>query len=68
MDKKKLISAGMWFCGFSTSIIFTALVLSIGFNSQYGNNIVLTIGLLLLIVVFYCAYKGIKLVLEAIFR
>lgn len=69
MDKEKLIRAGIWFCGFSTSIIFSALALYVGFNNQrYGDNTILIIGLSLLPVIFYCAYRAIKLVLESIFQ
>ena len=69
MDKEKLIAGGMWLCGFSISIIFSALALYIGFNNQrHGDNTILIIGVLLLPIVFYCAYKGISLFLEAIFE
>ncbi len=69
MDKEKLIKGGMWLGGFSMSTILSALGLFIGFNNQrYGDNIILIIGLLLLPVVFYCAYKGFKLLLDAIFE
>ena len=69
MDKEKLIKGGMWLSGFSISIIFSALALFIGFNNQrYGDNTILIIGILLLPLVFYCAYKGFKLVLDAIFE
>ena len=68
MDKEKLVKGGMWLSGFSISIILSALALFIGFNNQrYGDNTILIIGLLLLPIVFYCAYKGFKLVLDAIF-
>tara|TARA_X000000368_G_C22951394_1_gene676778 strand:+ start:50 stop:262 length:213 start_codon:yes stop_codon:yes gene_type:complete len=69
MDKEKLIIGGMWLSGFSISIIFSALSLYIGFNNQrHGNNSILIIGISLLPVVFFCAYKGFKLVLDAIFQ
>mgnify|MGYP001208409223 FL=1 len=69
MDKEKLIKGGMWLSGFSISIILSALGLFIGFNNQrHGDNIILIIGLLLLPVVFYCAYKGFKLLLDSIFN
>ncbi len=69
MDKEKLIKAGIWFAGFSTSIILAALTLYIGFNNRrYGDNTILVIGLALLPLVFYCAYKGLKLIIEAIFQ
>ena len=69
MDKEKLIKGGIWLSGFSLSIIFSALSLFIGFNNQrHGDYTVLVIGILLLIPVFYCAYKGFKLILESIFE
>ncbi|MBT3418233.1 MAG: hypothetical protein HN427_05615 [Flavobacteriales bacterium] len=69
MDKEKLIKGGMWLSGFSLSIILSALSLYIGFNNQrLGDSAILIIGILLLPVVFYCAYKGFGLVLEAIFE
>ena len=69
MDKEKLIKGGIWLSGFSISIILSALGIFIGFNNQrHGDNIILIIGLLLLPVVFFCAYKGFKLLLDAIFN
>ena len=69
MDKEKLIQGGMWLSGFSISIILSALALYIGFNNQrHGDNTILIIGITLLPIVFYCAYKGFKLVLDAIFQ
>ena len=69
MDKEKLIKGGIWVCGFSISIILSALALFIGFNNQrHGDNTILIIGFLMLPIVFYCAYKGFKLVSDAIFK
>jgi len=69
MDKEKLLKAVLWLSGFSICIIFSAMSLFIGFNNQrHGDNTILIIGILLLPVVFYCAYKGFKLVLDAIFQ
>jgi len=69
MDKEKLIQGGMWLSGFSISIILSALALYIGFNNQrHGDNTILIIGISLLPLVFYCAYKGFKLVLDSIFQ
>ena len=69
MNKEKLIKGGIWISGFSISIILSALGIFIGFNNQrHGDNIILIIGLLLLPVVFFCAYKGFKLILDAIFK
>ena len=69
MNKEKLIKGGIWLSGFSLSIILSSLSLYIGFNNQrHGNDTILIIGILLLIPVFYCAYKGFKLVLDSIFE
>jgi len=69
MDKEKLLKGVLWLSGFSICIIFSAMSLFIGFNNQrHGDNTILIIGILLLPVVFYCAYKGFKLVLDAIFQ
>ena len=68
MDKEKLIKGGIWLSGFSLSIIFSALSLFIGFNNQrHGDSTLLIIGVLFLPLVFYCAFKGLKLVLASIF-
>ena len=69
MDKEKLIKGGIWLSGFSISIILAALALFIGFNNQrHGDNTILIIGLMLLPIVFFCAYKGFRLILDAIFK
>ena len=69
MDKEKLIKGGLWLSGFSICIIFSAMSLFIGFNNQrHGDNTILIIGILLLPIVFYCAYKGLRLVLDVIFQ
>ena len=69
MDKEKLVKGGIWLSGLLISIILAALALFIGFNNQrYGDNTILIIGFLLLPIVFYCAYKGLHLILDAIFE
>lgn len=69
MDKEKLIQAMLWLSGFSISVILSSLGLFIGFNnSRNGENTVLIISFILLGVVFYCAYKGFKLILDTIFK
>ena len=68
MDKEKLIKGGLWLAGFSICIIFSAMSLFIGFNNQrHGDSTLLIIGVLFLPLVFYCAFKGLKLVLASIF-
>jgi hypothetical protein len=69
MDKDKLIQGGLWLSGFSISIILSAMGIFIGFNNQrHGDSTILIIGISLLPVVFFFAYKGFKLILEAIFE
>ena len=68
MNKEQLIKGGLWLSLFSLSIIIAALSLFIGFNNQrHGDNTILIVGIILLPFVFYCAYKGFRLVLKAIF-
>ena len=69
MNKEKLIKGGLWLSGSSICIICSAISLFIGFNNQrYGDSTLLIIGILFLPVVFFCAYKGLKLILDSIFE
>ena len=69
MDKKKLIKVAMWLSGFSINVICSAIFLFIGFNNQrYGDNTILIIGILFIPMVFYCAFKTIRLFLDIIFK
>ena len=69
MDKEKLIKGVMWLSGSSLAIILSAVSLYIGFNNQrHGDNTILIIGFLLLPIVFYCAYKAIRLFSDLIFK
>lgn len=69
MDKEKLIKAGMWLCGFSLSIMLSAMSLFVGFNNiRYGSYTMLIIGILLIPAIFFFAYKGFGLILNAIFE
>jgi hypothetical protein len=70
MDKDKLIKGGIWISGFSMSVMISAFAIYIGFNNinRQDDYTILILGLLLLPLVFYCAYRGFKLVLEAIFN
>lgn len=70
MNKDKLIKGGIWLSGFSMSIMISAFSIFIGFNNvnKQDDYTILILGLLLLPLVFYCAYRGFKLVLEAIFN
>ena len=69
MDKEKLLKAGMWL---STTVLIIAIdanLLMAGFNLEKrdGENTVLIIAVCLLPILFFCAYKGIKSLLDAIF-
>ena len=70
MDKEKLIKGGVWISGFSLSIILSAITLYAGFNNvrKADDYTVLIIGLLLIPAIFFFAYKGFKLILDAIFE
>jgi len=68
MDKKKLIEGFMWLSGASLSIIIDASLLYIGFNNvRHGSYTIIIIGFLLLPIVFFFAFKGIRIILDAIF-
>ena len=60
----------MWLSGFSLSIILSAITLYAGFNNvrKADDYTVLIIGLLLIPAIFFFAYKGFKLILDAIFE
>jgi len=70
LDKEKIIEGVMWLSGFSLSIILSAITLYAGFNNvqKADDYTVLIIGLLLIPAIFFFAYKGIKLILDAIFE
>ena len=70
MDKEKLVKGGMWLSGFSLSIILSAITLYAGFNNvrKADDYTVLIIGLLLIPVIFFFAFKGFKLILDTIFE
>ncbi len=68
MDKEKIVKAAFWLLGFSTSVMISAIFLFIGFNNMsHGSYTIFIIGLLFLPVLFFCAFKGVKLLLESIF-
>ena len=69
MDKEKLIKAALWLSAFSLSIFLSATFLFAGFhNMKLGNYTLLIIGLLLIPAIYFFAYKGFSLILEAIFE
>jgi len=68
MDKEKLLKGVMWLSGFSLSIMLSAMSLFAGFNNmRFGSYNMLIIGLLLIPAIFFFAYKGFELILNAIF-
>tara|TARA_Y100001968_G_C19100250_1_gene592149 strand:- start:391 stop:600 length:210 start_codon:yes stop_codon:yes gene_type:complete len=68
MNKDKLIKGAVWLSGFSISIMISAVCLFIGFNNlRYGSYLFLIIGLIMLPIIFFCAFKGFKFILDAIF-
>ncbi len=70
MDKEKLIKGGMWLSGFAISILFSAICLHIGFNNERKADdwTFIIIGLLLVPIIFFFAYKGFKLIFDSIFE
>ena len=70
MDKEKLIKGGMWLSGFSIFIILSAISFHIGFNNERNADdwTFVIIGLLLVPIIFFFAYKGFKLILDSIFE
>ena len=70
MDKEKLIQGGIWLSGFSMAIFLSAISLNAGFNNlrKADDYTLLVIGLLLIPVIFFFAYKGFKLILDSIFE
>ena len=69
MDKEKLIKGAMLLSGFSLSIMLSAMSLFAGFNNiRFGSYTMLIIGLLLIPAIFFFAYKGFGLILNAIFE
>ena len=70
MNKEKIKQGGMWLSGFSLSIFLSAIMLNAGFNNlrKADDYTLLIIGLSLIPVIFFFAYKGFKLVLDAIFE
>jgi len=68
MNKEKLIKGGMWLSGFTFSILISSVSFFQGFKMMRdGSYLLFIIGILFLFPLFYCAFKGFKLVLEAIF-
>ena len=69
MDKEKLVKGGMWLSAFSLSMLMCSLSLYAGFNNmRHGSYTMFVIGITLLPLVFFSAYKGFGLILSAIFE
>ena len=68
MDKEKLIKGLIWLSATSLTILVDASLLYIGFNNvEHGSYTIIVIAILFLPFIFFCAYKGIKNILAAIF-
>ena len=68
MNKVKLLKAGMWLSVTVLIIAVDANLLFLGFNHlRHDSYTVIIIAVCLLPVLFFCAYKGIKSLLDAIF-
>jgi hypothetical protein len=68
MDKEKLIKGLIWLSVTSLTILMDASLLYIGFNNmEHGSYTIIVIAILIFPFVFFCAYKGIKNILAAIF-
>ena len=68
MDKDKLIKGLIWLSVTSLTILVDATLLYIGFNNvEHGSYTIIVIAILFLPFIFFCAYKGIKNILAAIF-
>ena len=68
MNKEKLLKAGMWLYVTVLIIAVDANLLFLGFNHlRHDSYTVIIIAVCLLPVLFFCAYKGIKSLLDAIF-
>jgi hypothetical protein len=68
MDKDKLIKGLIWLSVTSLTILLDATLLYIGFNNmEHGSYTILVLGVILLPLIFFCAFKGIKNTLAAIF-
>ncbi|MAR39323.1 MAG: hypothetical protein CMD22_01320 [Flavobacteriales bacterium] len=70
MDKEKLIKGLMWLSGFAMSVFLSAISLFAGFNNarKADDYTLLILGLFLIPVIFFFAYKGFKLILDSIFE
>ena len=66
MNKEKLVNGLMWVSISILCIFSAAISLMKGFNSD--NIIFIIIGIIMIIGLFYCGFKGISTILDAIFK
>jgi|TARA_B100001964_G_scaffold191223_1_gene213521 hypothetical protein len=68
MNKDKLIKGIIWLSITSLMILLDATLLYIGFNNmEYESYTILILGVILLPLIFFFAFKGIRNTLDAIF-
>lgn len=68
MDKEKIIKGVIWLSLSVLCIIFSALFLFAGFhNLAYNNYTLIIFSAVTIPLIFFFAYKGFKLILDAIF-
>lgn len=63
MNQEKLVKGLMYLCGFALSVFLSAVLITLGSK----NNMMLILGILIIPIIFFFAYKGFKSILEAIF-
>ena len=68
MDRDRIIKGLFWLLFMVFSIMLSAIFLFAGFyNVRFDNYTILILGILLIPLIFFCAYKGFKLIIESIF-
>ena len=69
MDKQKLIKGGIWLSFATLIIMVDAIMIHIGFYNIDSsiNYTIIILAFLLLPLIFFCVFKGIKNILGAIF-
>ena len=68
MNKQKLLQGLIWLSLTSLSILIDAAFFHIGFNNvEHGSYTIIIFAVIILPFVFFCAYKGFRNLLEAIF-
>ena len=68
MNKEQVLKGLMWLSWMVLCIMISATFLFSGFNNvSNGSYILLVLGLLFIPLIFFCAYKGFKLISDSIF-